>query len=200
MIFPPYLLLSALVVGGNAHSVITQVLGANGVDGQGFGVIPGTPRDGSTPGVYEQDSSIIRNNEINTGKAGPCGRTPAGGNNDVASQMDAAVEAGLPSASADGVVSMILHQVNQDGAGPYSCDISTDGSGSEFVSMEVTQNVPGFASLSLAAAQDFPLDAQLPAGTNCTGGPDGNACLIRCRNSAIAGPFGGCVAVKLGNS
>lgn len=31
------------------------------------------------------------------------------------------------------------------------------------------------------------------SGTNCTGGPDGNACLVRCRNRAIAGPFGGCV-------
>lgn len=64
-----------------------------------------------------------------------CGRTKAGGNNDVATQLAgefcsashlqdlsddesvAASQAGLPSAAADGSVTMTLHQVNQDGAG-----------------------------------------------------------------------------------
>jgi hypothetical protein len=37
-------------------------------------------------------------------------------------------------------------------------------------------------------------DPELPAGTDCTGGPSGNACVVRCRNPAAAGPFGSCVA------
>lgn len=31
----------------------------------------------------------------------------------------------------------------------------------------------------------------------CTGGSNGATCIIRCRNSAVAGPFGGCVPVVL---
>jgi len=95
---------------------------------------------------------------------------------------------------------MTLHQVNQDGAGPYTCQVSTDATGDDFQDMTVTTNVPGIASLSTAKATDFPLVAQMPAGTTCTGGPDGNACLVRCRNSAIAGPFGGCAAVTTSDS
>ena len=34
----------------------------------------------------------------------------------------------------------------------------------------------------------------MPAGATCTGGANGDACLVRCRNAAAAGPFGGCVA------
>jgi hypothetical protein len=33
------------------------------------------------------------------------------------------------------------------------------------------------------------------SGTTCTGGPNGDACIVRCRNAARAGPFGGCAAV-----
>ena len=72
--------------------------------------------------------------EIKNGNAGVCGRTLAGGNNDVATQLNgkpdvlhssllhfkvtlAAVAAGLPSAAEDGTVTMTLHQVNGDGAG-----------------------------------------------------------------------------------
>lgn len=45
---------------------------------------------------------------------------------------------------------------------PYSCDVSGDG-GNTFTAATVTKNVPGFASLSLAKAQDFPLEVQMPA-------------------------------------
>jgi hypothetical protein len=89
---------------------------------------------------------------------------------------------------------MTLHQVNQDGAGPYSCDVSPSGSAADFVAMQVTQNVPGKIGLSFSAAKDFTLVAQMPAGTACTGGPAGDACVVRCRNQALAGPFGGCAA------
>ncbi|KAG9104362.1 hypothetical protein FRC06_003168 [Ceratobasidium sp. 370] len=107
----------------------------------------------------------------------------------------AASSAGLPAASADGTVTMTIHQINGDGAGPYACDVSSDASGQNFVAMKVITNVPGTNSRSRAKATDFPLVAQMPAGTTCTGGPDGDACIVRCRNSARAGPFGGCAAV-----
>ncbi|EIN07970.1 hypothetical protein PUNSTDRAFT_135487 [Punctularia strigosozonata HHB-11173 SS5] len=179
----------------HGHGLITAVTGANGVTGVGFGVDAATPRDGSTPKPFEQDTSIIRDVEIKTGKTGPCGRTKLSGNNDVATQLEAASTAGLPSAAADGTVTMTLHQVNQDGAGPYTCAVSADGTGADFVAMDVTQNVPGVLSLSKAKATNFTLIAAMPAGTTCTGGPNGDACLVRCRNGAVAGPFGGCAAV-----
>ncbi|KAJ6497842.1 hypothetical protein C8R45DRAFT_822332 [Mycena sanguinolenta] len=172
---------------------ITGVTGANGVKAAGFGILASTPRNGATPNPFEQDTSVIRDNEITSGKTGVCGRTKAGGNNDVVSQLAAASQAGLPTAAADGTVTMTLHQVNQDGAGPYTCDVSGDGT--TFVAAPVTTNVPGVFGLSLATATDFPLTAQMPAGMACTAGPNGDACIMRCRNPALAGPFGSCVAV-----
>jgi hypothetical protein len=35
----------------------------------------------------------------------------------------------------------------------------------------------------------------MPAGMTCSGGNNGDTCVVRCRNSALAGPFGGCGAV-----
>ncbi|KAJ7879313.1 hypothetical protein B0H14DRAFT_2500757 [Mycena olivaceomarginata] len=183
-----------------AHGTITGVTGANGVQAAGFGIIATTPRTGSSPKPFEQDTSVIRDKEISSGKTGACGRTAAGGNNDVASQLAAASQAGLPTAGADGSVTMTLHQVNQDGAGsPYTCDVSGDG-GNTFQAATVTQQVPGVFGLSLAKASDFPLTAQMPAGMACTAGPNGDACIMRCRNQALAGPFGSCVAVSQGGA
>ncbi|KAF7375951.1 GEgh 16 [Mycena sanguinolenta] len=188
MFFNSFLVFAAIsssaLLNVQAHGTITEVTGANGVKGAGFGILASTPRNGATPNPFEQDTSVIRNNAITSGKTGVCGSTKAGGNNDVAAQLAAASQAGLPTAAADGTVTMTLHQVNQDGAGPYQCDLPKS-----------TQNVPGTFGLSLATATDFPLAAQIPAGMTCTGGPNGDACIMRCRNPALAGPFGSCVAV-----
>ncbi|KAJ7207898.1 hypothetical protein GGX14DRAFT_365955 [Mycena pura] len=193
-----FLAVSSTLLSAHAHGTITAVTGANGVNGAGFGIIASTPRNGALPIPFEQDTSVIRDKAIQSGQTGVCGKTAAGGNNDVASQLAAASQAGLPTAAADGTVSMTLHQVNQDGAGPFTCDVSGDG-GNTFVPATVTKQVPGVLGLSLAAATDFPLEAQMPAGMQCTAGPNGDACIMRCRNPALAGPFGSCVAVSNGS-
>ncbi|KAJ7654996.1 putative gEgh 16 protein [Mycena polygramma] len=197
MFFNTLLVLSAVsssaLLNVQAHGTITAVTGANGVQAAGFGIIASTPRNGASPKPFEQDTSVIRDKEIASGKTGVCGRTAAGGNNDVAAQLAAASSAGLPTAATDGSVTMTLHQVNQDGAGPFTCDVSGDGV--TFQAATVTTQVPGKFGLSLATAQDFPLTAQMPAGMACTAGPNGDACIMRCRNQALAGPFGSCVAV-----
>jgi len=190
---------SSALLNVQAHGTITGVTGANGVQASGFGILASTPRDGSTPVPFEQDTSVIRNAEIASGKTGVCGSTKAGGNNDVTSQLAVASQAGLPTAAADGSVTMTLHQVNQDGAGPYTCDVSGDG-GNTFTAATVTQQVPGVFGLSTAKATNFTLVAQMPAGMACTGGPNGDACIMRCRNPALAGPFGSCVAVSNGGA
>lgn len=67
--------------------------------------------------------------------------------------------------------------------------------------MKPVQNLNGFLGLSGAAAQDFQVSATMPAGTTCSGGPNGNACLVRVQNpNKAAGPFGGCTIVSNANS
>lgn len=189
------LYLSALVGLVAAHGTITAVNGANGITGAGMGIDPATPRDGTRAKPFQQDTSIIRDREIESGKVGPCGRTSQKGAIDMASEMEAAASAGMPSATASGEIQMTLHQVNQDGAGPYTCDVSADG-GNTFQAAKVTKNVPGaFLGLSTATAEDFPLNVQMPAGMQCAGGPNGDACVVRCRNATPAGPFGSCAIV-----
>ncbi|KAG8756672.1 hypothetical protein FRC12_010490 [Ceratobasidium sp. 428] len=178
------LYLSALASLAAAHGLVTAIHGNNGVVGAGMGYDPSTPRDGVTAKPYQQDTSIIRDSEIMTGKVGPCGRT----------KQRAATATGLPSVSPLGEIQMTLHQVNQDGAGPYNCDVSADG-GRSFQYAKVTKNILGIplVGLSLAAAKDFPLNVQMPSGMKCAGGPNGDACIVRCRNTTPAGPFGSCV-------
>lgn len=61
----------------------------------------------------------------------------------------------MPMISAGGMVMMTLHQVNGDGAGPYSCEIDSTGAGTNWVNMQVATNVPGEKSRSKAKATDF---------------------------------------------
>ncbi|KAL5640119.1 hypothetical protein ACGC1H_007417 [Rhizoctonia solani] len=193
--FARVLYLSALISLVAAHGTITAVTGANGITGAGMGIDPATPRDGTRAKPFQQDTSVIRDREIASGKVGPCGRTSQKGAIDMAAEMEAASSAGIPSATASGEIQMTLHQVNQDGAGPYTCDISADG-GNSFQAAKVTKNVPGaFLGLSTATAEDFPLNVQMPAGMQCAGGPNGDACVVRCRNATPAGPFGSCAVV-----
>ncbi|KAF8754180.1 hypothetical protein RHS01_06284 [Rhizoctonia solani] len=170
----------------SAHGALVAVTGSNGVNGQGFGVVDSTPRDGTRRNPFQTDTSIIRDKEIASGDAGPCGRTLAGGVNDMGAQMEAAASAGLPSAAEDGTVTMTIHQVNGDGAGCIWQELRSDEGGDERAWRELAVE---------RKAQDFALVAQMPAGTTCTGGPNGDACVVRCRNAARAGPFGGCTAV-----
>lgn len=65
----------------------------------------------------------------------------------------------------------------------------------------MTQDVPGlgFGGLSLATSRDFPLTVQMPAGMTCDATVAGvdNVCIVRVRNSAAAGPFGGAAAFTM---
>ncbi|RLL96544.1 hypothetical protein CFD26_104181 [Aspergillus turcosus] len=106
---------------------------------------------------------------------------------------------GLPTASPDGVVTVIYHQVNQDGAGPLTADIDPSSGGtnaSAFVSARVIQNIPGVAGFSTSSTMDYEVKVQVPNGMKCTGtvGAARNVCILRVRNTAISGPFGGSAA------
>lgn len=54
----------------------------------------------------------------------------------------------------------------------------------------------GIAGLSIATNTDYPVKVQMPEGMTCNGKVGGaeNVCIVRLRNSAPAGPFGGAAA------
>ena len=94
-----------------------------------------------------------------------------------------------------------LTQINQDGAGPLEAAVDGTSGGTDadaFRNAEVTQDVPGLGvqGISLATNTDFPLQVQMPAGMTCEGTVAGvnNVCVVRVRNGAAAGPFGGSAA------
>lgn len=94
-------------------------------------------------------------------------------------------------------ITVTIHQVNADGAGPYACDLDeTSNSGTITQNLTVTNNVPGSNGFSQAKAQAFDIEVQMPDNFTCTGASTGNVCTVRCRNNALAGPFGGCFAVQ----
>ena len=92
---------------------------------------------------------------------------------------------------------MTIHQVNADGAGPYECDLDvTSNAATSFVKLKVSNNVPGANGLSQAEAKRFTINVQMPDDFNCVGASTGDICTVRCRNTAVAGPFGGCFPVQ----
>lgn len=96
------------------------------------------------------------------------------------------VKAGTP-------LSVTIHQVNADGAGPYTCDLDPTGNSlgaTGQTALAVTNNVPGANGFSQAKTVDFNMTVTMPTDLKCTGGSTGNICTVRCRNNALAGPFG----------
>lgn len=88
-------------------------------------------------------------------------------------------------------------QVNQDGAGPLTAAIDGTSGGKDaraFQGAQVPQNMNfGILGLSLATNTDYPIKVRMPPGMTCEGELSGvkNVCVVRVRNQAIAGPFGG---------
>jgi hypothetical protein len=93
----------------------------------------------------------------------------------------------------------LVIKVNQDGAGPLSADIDATSGGTDsqaFKPANVIQNIPGVAGFSTSSTMDYEIKVQLPSGMKCTGivGNTTNVCIVRVRNNAISGPFGGSAA------
>ncbi|KAI1456633.1 hypothetical protein F4805DRAFT_222001 [Annulohypoxylon moriforme] len=181
-----------------SHGVITNATGDAGGSGMALGVDPDTPRDGTRRNPFQQDSTRFKGDSADT-----VGETIGAGDNDIESGTQAIMAMTgdqLPQITAGGQVKMTLHQVNADGAGPYTCMISSDASGEDWTDIDVTQSPPGKNSRDRDGNEtDFPLTAAVPADQTCTGTVAGqdNACLVRCQNGARAGPFGGVVPVQM---
>lgn len=194
VIVSAFLATSQLVAG---HGAIVKAVGDQGGAGSAIGIDPATPRDGTRRNPFQQDSTRFKGDAADT-----CGETLGGGDNSIETGVKAVMSnmgATLPQVSAGGEITMTVHQVNGDGAGPYTCMIDATGTGQNWQQIQVTQNVPGNNGRSDARAEDIPLKAAIPADQTCTGSVAGqdNVCMVRCQNPARAGPFGGCVPVQM---
>lgn len=191
------LLASSSLVAG--HGAIIKAVGNAGGQGSAIGVDPNTPRDGTTRNPFQQDSTRFRG-----ASAATCGETLGGGANQIDAGTAKVMQLNgptLPQVTAGGQIMMTVHQVNSDGAGPYTCMIDATGTGTNWQPITVTQNLEGNNRGRNRATQmqDLPLTASIPAGMTCTGTVAGqsNVCMVRCENPARAGPFGGCVPVQM---
>ncbi|EGX47555.1 hypothetical protein AOL_s00083g63 [Orbilia oligospora ATCC 24927] len=105
----------------------------------------------------------------------------------------------IPEASAGGWIRMRIHQVNEDGGGPFKCKLDQSGLSTNFGDwIPLTKNTPGDGhsiSHHTARTGNLWLELPLPKDLKCSGtyGDRKNICMIRCENQAVNGPFGGCV-------
>lgn len=74
----------------------------------------------------QQDTTIIRDAEITSNLVNECGRTELTGNIDVGENTENQLAAKtVTSVKAGSQMTVTIHQVNADGAGPYVCDLDT---------------------------------------------------------------------------
>lgn len=181
-----------------SHGVILGAQGTGGPASQGFLVDPELARNCTTISPCQQDATIIRNSEITQNIVNSCGRTEINGNIDVGEQTENELAANrVTQVTQGGSIAVTIHQVNADGAGPYECDLDeSSNAATNFIPLTVSNNVPGVNGLSQAKEQQFTINVQMPANFNCIGASTGDICTVRCRNNAVAGPFGGCFAVQ----
>ncbi|MBW0475190.1 hypothetical protein O181_014905 [Austropuccinia psidii MF-1] len=108
----------------------------------------------------------------------------------------AAEASGIPTVKEDGTIIMGVFVHNPDGAGPFTCEYSSDGSLHSFDAMNITKQIEGDKGVN-PAAKDYvyPLTAAFYPNATCTAGHGKNICIMRCRNEV---GFGSCAAVKLG--
>lgn len=185
----------------HGHSQILNVQGEQGSPASvGFLVEGDLARNCTSISPCQQDATIIRDAEITSNVVNECGRTELGGNIDVGENTENALAANaVTQVSPGGEMTVTIHQVNADGAGPYTCDMDPTGNSlgaTGQIPLEVTNNVPGANGFSQAKTVDFNMTVKMPADMNCTGASTGNVCTVRCRNNALAGPFGGCFPVQ----
>ncbi|KAI9144880.1 hypothetical protein BKA69DRAFT_1035582 [Paraphysoderma sedebokerense] len=182
----------------HGHGVLLAAHGENGIETPGLGVTMEFSQRTGKGGKFQRDSSIIRTREIAKGtKASECGRTTGGGMNDIQSQaakVRSAAAGGTYASVTEGkTMKLTMYQVNGDGAGPYTCQLSTSLDAKFSKELTIVQNAPGKRGNSRATQMtNNTIEVQIPMGVQCA-----DACLVRCMNPAGAGPFGGCVPIEV---
>ena len=100
----------SLVATVSAHAVMLQAVGDAGGRSVGFGVKDDVSRT-TTGRDAQTDTSIIRKADEQAGTAGPCGRTKAGGPNDLGAELSKATasKASIARVKAGGQITMTAH-------------------------------------------------------------------------------------------
>ncbi|KAK6953146.1 hypothetical protein Daesc_005446 [Daldinia eschscholtzii] len=197
----------------DAAVMIQSFMGTGATAPTNNGSAAGTGVEDDIPGNVAKKSTFPRalsdllsgltggRNGGNTAKTGKGSKTETPEETSVAATAGQGSTSGLPTCADDGSITMTFRQINQDGAGPIEAAVDGTSGGTDpdaFKTAEVTQDVPGlgFLGLSTATNTDFPLTVQMPEGMTCdaTVGDAQNVCIVRVRNQAIAGPFGGSAA------
>ncbi|KAI8314773.1 hypothetical protein K4K59_002286 [Colletotrichum sp. SAR11_240] len=138
------------------------------------------------------DANIINTKEITDNAVNECGRTILAGNIDIGENTENQLIAKTVTQVTKGsTVDVQIAQVNQDGQGPYTCD------------MDLTSNANGATGQTKLQVQEgqpqngiINLKVTMPQDMACVGASTGDVCTVRCFNAAAAGPFGGCFAVQ----
>ncbi|KAF4923685.1 hypothetical protein CGCVW01_v004491 [Colletotrichum viniferum] len=138
------------------------------------------------------DANIINTKEITDNAVNECGRTTLAGNIDIGENTENQLIAKTVTQVTKGsTVNVQIAQVNQDGSGPYTCD------------MDLTSNANGATGQTKLQVQEgqpqngiINLKVTMPQDMACVGASTGDVCTVRCFNAAAAGPFGGCFAVQ----
>ncbi|KAG9252565.1 uncharacterized protein F5Z01DRAFT_233646 [Emericellopsis atlantica] len=185
------------------HGAIIAATGDMGGSGMAIGIDPSTPRDGTRDVPFQQDTTVFDGDAEFA-----CGETDQTAENDGVNEIESGVAKvmtmandSLPMVSQGGELTMTLHQVNGDGAGPYVCMIDATGTGTNWVAMDITQQVPGRRGRNNDGdTTDFPLSVKVAQDQMCMGNVAGmnNVCMVRCQNPR--GPFGGCVPIQMGGN
>ncbi|CAG8957102.1 hypothetical protein HYFRA_00009303 [Hymenoscyphus fraxineus] len=189
----------SFAVAVSGHGVLLAIDGEPGSKTSvGFEVDDSVARNCTGISPCQQDTTIIREAEITAKTVGFCGRTQLAGPLDTQKEVEEAVKADSITEVKGGTsLAIKIHQVNADGGGPYICDMneSADDNG-QAKELVVSNNVPGANGFSEAKFEAFTINVAMPDNFKCTGGSTKDLCIIRCRNNALAGPFGGCTAVR----
>lgn len=114
-----------------------------------------------------KDANFISDTEIGTNVVNECGRTLLAGNIDIGENTENALAAGnVTTTTAGSRVSVFLQQVDDTGAGPFTCDMDPTGNSigltgqTKLVVRESAANKKGIISLKVA----------MPSDLACTGG------------------------------
>ncbi|KAF5127745.1 putative PPE family protein PPE24 [Metarhizium anisopliae] len=192
------LALSALCSLGSAHSKIQKASCDGGKTSSiGMGTNPNIPIDGEDPTPFQLDSPIIRTKEKDNLLVNGCGRTKLQTNIDVANETEIAIQNNqIANCKPGDTLTMTVFVVNTDGSGPYFADIDEKSNVGIFRELGKVDGIDGKNGIQRNAFTAFDVQIPLPTDMKCEGGKDLNACTLRIRNLADAGPFGGCVALQ----
>ncbi|EFZ01651.1 hypothetical protein MAA_02880 [Metarhizium robertsii ARSEF 23] len=192
------LALSALCSLGSAHSKIQKASCDGGKTSSiGMGTNPNIPIDGEDPTPFQLDSPIIRTKEKDNLLVNGCGRTKLQTNIDVANETEIAIQNNqIANCKPGDTLTMTVFVVNTDGSGPYFADIDEKSNVGIFRELGKVDGIDGKNGIQRNAFTAFDVQIPLPNDMKCEGGKDLNACTLRIRNLADAGPFGGCVALQ----